>query len=297
MNTTQTGYLCALVAALIWSGFILVSRFGGISELTSYDVIAIRYVTCSVLVIPIWWIKFRFKMFDKRLIAASIVGGLIYALFTFQGFSSAPASHAAILLAGLMPFFIIVLSFFLNGERPSIQKWIGVAAITIGIGLLFLPLLQGGLLNIGHFYFVAGALCWSVFSVLLKRWNISPWEVTISLAVVTCVLYMPFYILFAPKGITIELWPVIATQAFYQGFLATIVQMVLYVKAVQCIGPSSMGTMMAIVPLVSGISALFIFNEPFSYALLSGLTLVSFGAWFAHSKLLSNNNKIGSQAT
>jgi len=289
MNTTQIGYLCALAAALIWSGFILVSRFGGISELTSYDVIAIRYVTCAFLVLPIWWIKFRFRLFDKRLVAASIIGGLIYALFTFQGFSTAPASHAAILLAGLMPLFIIVLSYFINGERPSMKKWLGIGLITLGIALLFLPLLQGGLLNSGHFYFVAGALCWSLFSVLIKRWNISPWEVTISLAVVTFVIYMPFYLLFAPKAISINLWSAIAIQAIYQGFLATIVQVIFFVKAVQLIGPSSMGSMMAIVPLISGVSALFIFNEPFSLTLMFGLILVSFGAWFAHSRFFFNS--------
>lgn len=291
MNTTQIGYLCALAAALIWSGFILVSRFGGVSELTSFDMIAIRYVTCSFLLLPVWWFKFRFKGFDKRLIAASVIGGLIYALFTFQGFSQAPASHAAILLAGLMPFFIIVLSYFINGERPSKQKWFGIGFITLGILLLFLPLLQNGQLNIGHFYFAAGALCWSIFSVLIKRWNIDPWEVTISLAVVTCVIYMPFYIMFAPKAISIDLWRTISVQAFYQGFLATIVQVVLFVKAVQYIGPSSMGAMMAIVPIISGISALFLFNEPSSSALVIGLFMVSFGAWFAHTRLIKVLNQ------
>lgn len=290
MNTTQVGYLCALAAALIWSGFILVSRVGGMSELTSNDVIAIRYVTCTVLVIPIWWFKFKFKRFDKRLIAASVIGGLIYALFAFQGFSTAPASHAAILLAGLMPFFIIVLSTFLNGERPSKQKWVGVGLITLGIGCLFWPLLTDGLLNAGHGYFVAAAFCWSLFSVLIKRWNISPWEVTISLAVVTCIIYMPYYFAFAPKNISLDLWRDIAIQAVYQGFLATIVQVVFYVKAVQYIGPSSMGSMMAIVPLISGVSALFIFNEPSSLSLIFGLLTVSFGSWFAHSRFLAKHS-------
>ena len=285
MNTTQIGYLCALGAALIWSGFILVSRMGGLSELTTFDIIAIRYVACTALVLPIWWFKFRFKMFDKRLIAASVIGGLIYALFTFQGFSYAPASHAAILLAGLMPFFIIILSYFFNKERPSNQKWLGITFITTGIGVLIFPLFINGVINIGHAYFVAGAICWSLFSVLIKRWNISPWEVTISLAVVTCVIYMPLYWLFAPKAISIALWKSVAVQAFYQGFLATIVQVILYVKAVQNIGPSTMGTMMAIVPIISGTSAIFLFNETLSPSLITGLILVSLGAWLAHSRL------------
>lgn len=292
MSTTQAGYLYALGAALIWSGFILMSRFAGVSELTSYDTMAIRYVTCAVLVLPIWWLKFKFKPLDRRLIAASIIGGLIYAMCAFQGFAVAPASHAAILLAGVMPFFIIVLSFFLNGERPSKQKWLGVSVITLGIGFLFLPLLQGGMLNSGHFYFLVAAVCWSLFSVLIKRWNISPWEATISLAVVTCVIYFPLYLAFAPKGMSVELLPVIAAQAVYQGFVATIIQIIFYVKAVQYIGPSSMGSMMAIVPLVSGISALFLFDEVASFSLVAGLVMVSLGAWFAHSRLIAKLHNI-----
>ena len=47
------GYAFATVAVLIWSGFILVSRFGGIGPLLPADVIAIRYATCSLLYGPI----------------------------------------------------------------------------------------------------------------------------------------------------------------------------------------------------------------------------------------------------
>ena len=38
-NSTRQGYLAAFGAVLIWSGFILVSRMGGISPLLSYDLI------------------------------------------------------------------------------------------------------------------------------------------------------------------------------------------------------------------------------------------------------------------
>jgi len=285
MDNTQKGYFYALAAALIWSGFILISRLGGISELGAFDVIAIRYITCSALVLPIWWFKFRFNLLNTKLIASSVIGGLAYALCTFQGFQLVPASHAAVLLPGLMPLFIIVFSFLINGERHSIEKWFGIVVITLGIFTLFWPMLKNPQdLSVGHLYLVSGALCWAVFSVLIKRWEISPWQATVSLAVVTCVIYVPVYLVLLPKKLTMVLLPDIALQAFYQGFLATIVQMILYVRAVQIIGPSSMGSMMAIVPLISGISALFIFNEVATMELVSGLILVSMGAWLAHKK-------------
>jgi len=286
METSQNGYLYGLGALLIWCGFILVSRMGGISELQAYDVIAIRYVTCAGILLPIWWFKHRFNLLNAKLIASSLIGGLAYALCTFRGFETAPASHAAVLLPGLMPLFIITLSFVINGERPPLQKWLGIAVITLGVGALFWSYFsQHQVLSSGHGWLVAGALCWALFTVLIKRWGVTPWQVTVSLAVITCVLYLPVYVLFLPKAISTSIWPDILLQAFYQGVLATIVQMILYVKAVQAIGPSSMGAMMSIVPVLSGLLAIFIFKEAVTTELITGLILVSFGAWLAHRKL------------
>jgi len=42
---------------------------------------------------------------------------------------------------------------------------------------------------------------------------------------------------------------------------------------------------MAIVPVLSGVAALFVFNEAASKELIAGLVLVSVGAWLAHSKM------------
>lgn len=277
------GYLFALGAVLIWSGFILVSRMGGLSALTSYDVIAIRYLTCSTLLLPFWLMRHRFPLFQRKLLISSLFGGLGYALFAFKGFELTPASHTAVLLPGLMPLFIALLAFLLTGERHSLRKWLGTAIITGGIATLFWKEFQAsGQLSQGHIAITLAGFCWSVYSVMLKRWQITPWQATVSLAFLTCLVYLPVYLLWLPKTISIDLWQQVALQAFYQGFLATIVQMMLYVKAVQMIGPASMGGMMAIVPILAGFSAIPVFNESVSTELLVGLALVSFGVWFSN---------------
>ncbi len=289
----RKGYMYAVAAALIWSGFILVSRMGGVSELLAQDVIAIRYVTCASLLLPIWWFKYRFNLLNGRLIIASLVGGLAYALCTFKGFELTPASHAAILLPGLIPLLIIVLAMFINKEKQTIAKWLAMGLIAFGIFLLIgQQLLNNGGLSQGHLLLSAGAFCWALFSILVARWSISPWQATVSLAVITCILYLPVYVFLLPKNISMNIWPDILLQAFYQGFLATIVQMFFYVRAVQVIGASAMGSIMAIVPVVSGISALFIFNEVATSELIVGLIMVSLGAWFSHSKLLQSSSRL-----
>jgi len=303
LNDRRQGYAFAFAAALIWAGFILVSRMGGISELLAFDVIAIRYITCASILLPIWWFKFRFNLFTPRLIICSLIGGLAYALCAFSGFQLASASHAAILLPGMMPLFIIVLSYLINKEAHGIQKWFGISVITLGVMLLFvgeLGLFRGNnnsidiniMTLLGDGWLVAAAFLWALFSVLIKRWQITPWQVTVSLALLTCLFYLPVYLAFLPKAFSQASWTDILLQAFYQGVMATIIQMILYVKAVQKIGPSEMGAMMSIVPVISGIAAIVIFDEQISEALIIGLVLVSLGAWIAHSRLFKRKNML-----
>jgi drug/metabolite transporter (DMT)-like permease len=261
-------------------------------------VIAIRYITCASMLFPLWLFKYRFPLFTPRLIICSLIGGLAYTLCAFSGFQLASASHAAILLPGMMPLFIIVLSFLINKETHGIQKWLGIGVITLGVSVLFageLGVFTGGGFSNGGFKFntttllgdgwlVAAALFWAIFSVLIKRWQITPWQVTVSLALLTSVFYLPVYLVFLPKALSSASWSDIGLQAFYQGIMATIVQMIFYVKAVQRIGPSEMGAVMSIVPVISGIAAIVIFNEHVSIELISGLMFVSLGAWLAHSR-------------
>lgn len=283
-NTAVKGYLCALGAVIIWSGFILVSRQGGISPLLSYDVIAIRYLTCSALLLPFWLFWKRFNLLRPKFIISGLIGGLGYALFAFKGFEEAPASHAAILLPGLLPIVIALLAALLNREQHATGKWLGIAVITSGILILFgQELQQSASLSIGHLCLMGAAVCWGIFSVLITRWSITPWEATVCLAVVTCAFYLPMYLFMFPSNLSVEFMDEIALQAFYQGFLATIVQMLLYVRAVQLIGAANMGSMMAIVPILSGLSAIPVFDEPLTAALVASLICVSVGVWLANS--------------
>jgi drug/metabolite transporter (DMT)-like permease len=297
------GYACAIAAIGIWSGFILASRQGGISALTAYDVIAIRYSTCALILLPVWCIyritirttsstetntnantKNRIKLLQPKLIISSLVGALLYSLCAFTGFETTPATHSALLLPGSIPIIVTLLSIPLLRSHQSNYRWFGLSLITIGI----CTLLGGELinkpsqsLNTGHLWIIASAFCWSLYSVLIQKWHISPAAAIFSLCITTFCLYMPFYLFFLPKGITLpihdEILPDVLLQSVYQGIMASIVQMFLYVRAVQFIGAQSMGVLMAAVPILSSIGAASLFSEPLTNTFLSALVCVCLG--------------------
>lgn len=267
----------ALVAVMIWTGFILVSKAGALAALAIPDMIMVRFGTAFLLFSPAIW-RHRRIIFQWRMGVLGAIGGLAYALCVFNGFSLAPATHAAILLPGLMPIMIAVLAYFIAGERNSTASWLGILISSLGIVTLLIDtILTDNRYWQGDASFVIACVCWGIFTVLLRRWKFAPWHATLGIIAVTTLLFTPVYALFLPHHITDTSWQMIGLQAFYQGVMATTIQMVFYGRAVHLIGATKMGGLMALVPVFASILAVPLFNELWTAGLSIALTLILSG--------------------
>lgn len=275
----RAGYLYAAATVCIWSGFVLLSRLAGESTLNGNDVTALRYGTAALVLLPVWWHK-RISLWDSRLLLLAFTGGVGYALTVYWSFRFAPAAHGAVLLSGMLPFFVAAVAWVVLGARPQPRLWQALLCIAAGVGCLALHSLNG-LSNSwpGDLLLLLGCLLWAIYTVLVRYWGFSPIETTIGVTLISALCYLPLYAAFLPKGILITPWSAIVMQAFYQGVLVAIVAMLLYMQALNRLGPLRVGTAMATVPAIAGTGATLILGEPFSMWLLGGLLLTSVGAW------------------
>ena len=284
------GYLLAGVIVLIWTGFILVSRAGGISQLTSWDLIAVRYATAAAILLPIWWFKRRTPLFTRRRMLLALLGGLIYAVLAFAAFKVTPAAHAAILLPGLQPFTVTVIAWWLLRETPNANRVVGLFIVGLGVTCLVMDAFHSSVaVFYGDLLMIAASVCWSSYSVLLRRWAVTPWDATIAVTLLTALVYLPVYLLALPKHLMAASWSDIAIQAVYQGIVATIIQMVLYVRTVELIGPTRLGLLMALIPGLVGLAAMPLLHEPLSLWTFTGLLLVGLGAWVGNRIYVSKS--------
>ena len=81
-------------------------------------------------------------------------------------------------------------------------------------------------------------------------------------------------------------WPRAATgllvlQGLYQGAGVTIVAMMLFLMAVHELGAERTGALVALVPVLAGVAAAPLLDEPLSGWLVAGLICVSAGAFVA----------------
>lgn len=272
------GYGLAGLIIIIWSGFILVSRLGGTGALTPFDVAAIRMGIAGLIVAPLWLRTGMPSLLNLRVAALTLTGGLGYTLLTFSAFRLAPAAHGGILLSGFQPFAMALCAWAVMGERPSRQRWLGIAVIAAGGVALAWGVFQGGSATwSGDAMFVGASFCWSLYTVLARRWAISPWAVTIHVGMVAALVYLPVYAVALPKTILSAPWGEIALQAAYQGVLAAVIQMVIYMRAVELLGPSRMGVLVALVPPLAAMAAVPVLGEPLTPLVIASLVLVSTG--------------------
>ncbi len=108
------------------------------------------------------------------------VGGLYgYHFFYFVALGNAPAVEAS-LIAYLWPLLIVIFSAALPGER---LRWFHLAGAVLGLGGAFLLVSKGGQVVfdrqylLGYLAAAAGALVWSSYSVLNRRFGAVPTEV------------------------------------------------------------------------------------------------------------------------
>jgi len=278
------GYLAAAGTVAIWSGFVLISRLGGKSGLTGYDVLALRLATASLLLLPFMKGLSPQVWRDRRLWLLAMLGGVVYGLFVYTAFRFAPAAHGGILLSGMQPFLIMAVAWLLTGVLPGRQQMLGVAAICLGVGSLFhssmnLPGAWSGHALLGDALLLLASLSWAVYTVLVRRWGFTPWLLTRFVAVGSALVYLPVYLLFLPKQLHAVPTSMLVLQGLFQGIGPTIVAMLLFLRAVSILGVERTGSLVALVPALVGLAAVPLLDEPLTPWLMIGLALVSTGAF------------------
>jgi drug/metabolite transporter (DMT)-like permease len=212
----------------------------------------------------------------------ALLAGIGYPLLAYTGVKFAPASHGAVLISGVLPMFTALLALTLMGERPSPTRIAGLLLITSGVGVLFASQLTGAVVDsdvvTGDLILLAASFTWGLFTVLLKRWAVRAFDVTLGVVAVSALVYLPIYLLFLPKHIAQTAMPPIVLQALFQGVIVVCVALWTYTKAAELIGPVRLVIMLAGVPVVGVLLSVAFLGETLGTGAALGATLVFIGA-------------------
>ncbi|NDU85817.1 MAG: DMT family transporter [Ferrovum sp.] len=279
------GFLAAAIVVACWSGFNIVSRMGGKSTLTPYDLTALRFGVSGILMLPVYFLS-RNPLPLRQVITIACCGGLFYALMIYTGFSLAPAAHAGVLVNGGIPLASAMIAWLWLKDRPHGVTLLALTLTALGLVVIGFSSFTSGagaasrqpLSWVGDLCFVGAALSWAFYGLLVRVWNIRPLDAVSGITVGAAVLYLPLYVLFLPKGLAGVSTSALLLQAGYQGIVAALIAAFGFAYATLSLGSGIASMMLAIVPGITALLAVPFLNEALTPVTLGGVALVSVGA-------------------
>jgi drug/metabolite transporter (DMT)-like permease len=277
------GALYGLAAVSIWAGFIVVARLGLRTDLTPWDIAAIRFCVAGSLLLPYAIHKgLALERLGWTGLAAIVAGcGAPMVLLANAGLLFAPAAHAGALFPGVTPLMVAILAAATLKEVLTYQKRVGCALIVIGvIGVVWGT---GGTIgtvqNVGHVLFLAAGLAWACYTVAMRGARLDGLHAAAIAAVISFWLYLPIYAYFAGTSILKASLFDIALQAIVQGLLTGIVALLLYGRMVKILGATSGAAFLAFTPAMTALMGIPILGEWPSASDWIAIALISIGVY------------------
>ena len=276
------GALFGLAAVLIWAGNIVVAGLGLRSDLTPWDISAIRFGVAGLILAP--YLMRRGLAVDRLGwigVLALVLGGAPTVLLANAGLLFAPASHAGALFPGVMPLVVAVLAAAILKEAFTLQKKAGFVLIATGVvGIVSVSgATIGTTQNIGHLLFLASALAFACYTVAMRRARLEGLHAAAISAVGSMLIYLPPYAMMAGAGIFDAAPSAIALQAIVQGLLTAVISYVVYGLAVSILGASSGAAFAASCPAITALMAIPILGEWPSSVDWCAIALISAGVY------------------
>lgn len=285
------GYICALLATILWSGNFIVAR--DVKE--AIDPISLsfyRWVVAVVFLLPFAIknsiLKFNvIKINFLYLSIVSVLGVSVFNTFLYIAAHTSPAINLSI-ISITFPILAIILSRIFFKEIITINKQIGITIVLIGVLLLITKGNIDTLLSLtfttGDMWVSFAALCFAIYSIILKY---KPEELNIiDFQLITFILgtlyLLPFFLIEYDTRIFTTMNINHISSILYIGIFASLFAFILWNKAVEFIGAVKSGLVYYTLPIFTGILALIFLNEKISIIHFISIIIIFIGIYITN---------------
>jgi drug/metabolite transporter (DMT)-like permease len=290
METTTRGdnvaYLMLTAMAVCFGG-TWVAGAVAVDAAPPFTIAAVRFGIASVLLFA--WARLANRPLspvgraDWPLIAGlglTAIAGYNWLFLT--GLTLAPASDGAIIVPGLAPVFTLIVAGAILRERLGVRAYLGFAVAAIGLYLVVAP--SGGADErrlLGDLMFLAGAVCWGIYSVLARiaSRRFDAVSTTLYGTALGTVILVPAALLEGGAGRLVAAPPHALAGIAYLAVFGTVAAFVLLNLGVARIGAARASAFALLVPIVGVLSSVALLGERLGPTTLIGGVIVLAGLW------------------
>ncbi|MEI2513313.1 DMT family transporter [Acinetobacter soli] len=259
-KTQWWAFLLPLIAVLIWSMNIAVTRYA-VDLIEPASISFYRWLIAFIVLTPFM----LFKVWTQRALVRRHLGQLAilsaFGMVLYQGLSYTAAHYTTATNMGIVnafiPVFTIFVSMLILKDIPN--RFAIVGSIISFLGLLYI-LGKGNfatLLNMGghsgDLLMVVAVFFYAFYGVFLKKWQLKiPLLISLYVQIGFALLYhVPFLMYFGLDAINAQNAP----SLLYAGIFPSLLAPLLWMLAVQHIGPNRTSIFMNLMPVFTAIIA------------------------------------------
>lgn len=274
-----------LLSVLIFGSNFVISRHAVLNGLSPHDLLALRFGTAGLLLLPIFLRPGLAKCGGvgwKRGFWLAVTSGFPMTYLMLTGLTLAPAAHGATIGPGTVTLIGIIGGVVLFGAVLSGRLIFGILGVLSGLACLAVAGSTGstaGTLR-GDLCFLGVGLLWGFYPLLIQLWKIDGLKAAAVVSVLSMV-YLPFYFLFFFRGFDVAPWWVLVLHALNQGVLNVIIGLWIWGWAAHVLGAASVGRFPPLIPVTGTLLAIPILGEIPGPLQVAGFALIIGGLFIA----------------
>lgn len=218
--------------------------------------------------------------------AAGAIGTGLFNVLMYAALETTTAINAALLVA-LCPVMIPVMAYFILGERLSGRLALGIAVSLVGVAMIItqgeLAALRSLSFRPGDLLMVVTMLCWSLYSVLVKKKPpaLDPFIFLTAILIFTVPMLLPFYIWESMAGQVMPVTWEAAAASVYTGVFPTALALLFYNRGVMVLGANRVGPYNNLVPVFGTMMAILFLGEPLEIHHIVGAVVIAVALYIA----------------
>ena len=278
-----------LLAVLIWSMNIAVTRYV-VDYISPVSISFYRWLVAFLVLTPfmatrVWRERVLIRQYWKKLAVLAAFGMVLYQGLGYTAAHYTSATNMGIINA-FIPIFTIFVSMFLLKEIPN--RFAIVGSILSFLGLLYV-MAQGNLAgliqsggHLGDVMMVIAVFFYAFYGVFLKKWQLNiPLMISLYIQIIFALLYhLPFVLWLGLEAIN----PQNISSVLYAGIFPSLIAPLVWMLAVQMIGPNRTSIFMNLMPVFTAIIAYIWLNEAWTVYHSIGGAIILLGILLAQKK-------------
>lgn len=289
-NQRWWAYALPMIAVLIWSLNITVTRY--VAEFISPISISFyRWLIAFVLMSPfvllsVWKYRTEIRQHAWQFALLGACGMVFYQGLAYSAAHYTTATNMGIINA-FTPIFTIFISMFILKEMPT--RYAVIGGILSFLGLLYV-MSQGNLQSLVHLaghwgdlLMILAVFLYAFYGVFLKKWQIQmPLLTSLYVQIAFALLFhLPFVFVLGLDAINSQN----VGSVLYAGVFPSIVAPLVWMMAVQYIGPNRTSIFMNVMPIGTALIAYFWLNEAWTIYHTIGGVIILLGIALAQKRV------------